>query len=112
MKKNKDRKAANVLAKIHQTSVEKVQVEIKDIQSNMVENDKEHLGHVLRLLSSQECVQRFVSFVLTICCTCSPDQSGPVPELNCHIINFVQVVYWDMLTHLQPCCRRQFSSVG
>lgn len=80
MKKNKDRKAAKVLAKIHQTSEEEVQSEIKDIQSTVVETEKKQFRHVLRLLITRECIQRLVSLITvdtTSCCTCSPAQ-----ELN------------------------------
>jgi Ribonuclease G/E len=65
VKKSKDRKAAKVLAKIHRTSIEEVQAEIKDIQSTVVQVEKEEFGHVLRLLSTRGYIQRFDPVILT-----------------------------------------------
>lgn len=63
MKKHRDLKAAKVLARIHQTAEKNVEEEVDAIRATVVNEEKRHVLHVLKLLFTWKCLHRFVSHV-------------------------------------------------
>ena len=63
VKKHRDAKAAKVLARIHQTTEKDVEEEIDDIRATIMSKEKQHIRHILRLVFTWKCFQRFVSHV-------------------------------------------------
>ena len=63
MKKHRDLKAAKVLARIHQIAEKDVEEEIDSIRATIMSKEKQHVRHVLRVLFTWKCIQRFVSHV-------------------------------------------------
>ena len=64
MKKHRDLKAAKVLARIHQTTEKDVEEEIDGIRDTIMSKEKQHIRHIVRMLFTWKCFQRFVSLSL------------------------------------------------
>ena len=70
MKKNKDKKAAKVLARLHRSDEKGVEEEIDGIKTALLQDTKkEGVWHTLRLFFTWKCIER--SEIMLHCnCTC------------------------------------------
>lgn len=63
VKNHRDLKAAKVLARIHQTAEKNVEEEVDAIRATVVNEEKRHVLHALKLLFTWKYLHRFVSHV-------------------------------------------------
>ena len=68
VRKNKDKKAARVLARIHHTDEKRVEEEIDSIKTALVQDTKKKgVWHTLKLFFTWKSIERSVCFTVTAC---------------------------------------------